>query len=121
MSLPLLAILIAASLTTMLLSPAAYGQQMTLPDSASIYNGQVDDEKKEWIINYMINQIRNMTAPSITIQENGQLHIMDTGGELLPDVNKITSLYTGHPWVPENGYKIDDGKLFAPNGTELFP
>jgi hypothetical protein len=35
--------------------------------------------------------------------------------------SETTNIHTGHPWTLANGYSIDNGILYAPNGTEIFP
>jgi hypothetical protein len=78
------------------------------------------EEFKQMLINMSISQIQhNMTDPIITIWDDGTYSISDNS---FVDGRSITiSVMAESPFTTQNGYKIDNGKLIAPNGTVIFP
>lgn len=55
------------------------------------------------------------SGATIDISEDGSIFMTDASDM------KFRSITIPHPWTPENGYHIDNGILYAPNGTQLFP
>lgn len=87
------------------------------PDTAYDFMGEADDETKEMFVELAIEQIRNMTNPSISVSEDGNLYI----SQYDPQARTSISVGVQHPFTNENGYEVDNGQLVAPNGTEIFP
>jgi hypothetical protein len=95
------------------------GQQQPqgFPDTARNSFMESDEETEAMLIELAVAQIRNMTDPMITLSEDGSLIIMES-----PTISlKIVSATVKHPFTPENGYDINGGILYAPNGSQIFP
>ena len=117
MSLPLLAILIAASLTTMLLLPAAYGQEAVFLNRP--------DENTDRLLADVMNKLQNETQDhdslsSIMLTDGGDMIIMLNNGTIA-DYTDDTTIHTKHCYTPDQGYEFRGQEIIKPNGTELFP
>lgn len=114
--------LLALTTTTVFV---AYGQeapQEGFPDEA-LTIGPPSDKAKQLAVGIALEQIQNLTNaedPMIGFREDGTLTILDL--TFFKDgTTKSTSVTVQHPYTPENGYRIDNRILYAPNGTQIFP
>lgn len=118
-------IMLSAAITLLMFgisTTTTAAQAQTSPDSVHVTNAPTDNATQKWVIDYVVSKILNMSEVSITINEDGSLSLSDWATKDVGYENeKMTTVYAPHPWTPEQGYKIDNGVLTAPNGTQLFP
>jgi hypothetical protein len=112
--------------TTTMTTTVAYAQEAGAggrPDEAASMDPS--PEAIQLAVSVITSQLRNMTSansnsdPLITFTEDGRLTIVNSvyvDGEL-----EVLITNALHPYTTENGYKIDNGVLIAPNGTQVFP
>jgi hypothetical protein len=96
--------------------------QVGRPDEAVSLAGTTSQEAKSLAVNIAIAQLWNMTSPSITFRADGTFSIsqMEMSSEGIGGF-EITDVDLKHTLTPENGYRYDNGIIYAPNGTRVFP
>lgn len=102
------------SMITGTISPTAQaiiGSVMNVPHEA-------DDNKEfeRWLVNYTASRIANMTDVDVTIYEDGNVAI----SKFTPNLN-LENAMVESPFSIKNGYKFENGTVYAPNGTAIFP
>lgn len=120
--LTLIAVIIAAVVTTTTTLPAATAQlpeEVAPPDSVNSY--EANPEAASLAIGIATSVLWNLTdrEPSVTLSEDGTMQIIKIFNAEHGSV--YIHVIAPHNLTPENGYHIDNGVLYAPNGTQVFP
>ena len=108
--------------TTTTITPAATAQ---LPEEIGpidrVHVPYADPEAASFAIGIATSVLWDLTdkEPWITLQEDGRMQMTRTFNTEKGWVSVSVSI--PHNLTPENGYHIDNGVLFAPNGTAIFP
>jgi hypothetical protein len=108
-------VIIVAAITT---TTGVYAQQ---PDEIYLFD-DASLEAKQFAIGIAAQQLWNLTGkdPSIRLSEDGSLSITEVVDK--PDGSfDIITISVQHNMTSENGYDINGGILYAPNGTGVFP
>lgn len=116
--------LLVMALATATVAASYYGQEEAAaqgrPDEAVVLAGMASEEARSLAMNIAIEQLLNMTSPSITFRADGTFSISQM--DMTPEGDfEITDVDLKHNLTPENGYRYDNGIIYAPNGTQIFP
>jgi hypothetical protein len=116
--LPLGLLVIAATTTTI---NNAYAQSNTVVLGSTF--SPMNDETLQYLKEYLIATIQNnLTEPASVIIDGqyGTMSIMDFGQKETDSIDDML-FNTGPGFSEANGYRFEDNRLFAANGTQLLP
>jgi hypothetical protein len=99
--------------TTIITAPAAYAQTIH-------YSDQIDESHMPLVSEVLNELVQNQSmASTISIPEDGNMMI--TFGNETPEISDDPWIVLPHNFTIENGYSYTNGKIYKPDGTELFP
>jgi hypothetical protein len=88
--------------------------------SSALYD-EIDEDHKP-LLSEILDSLKNQTAYRIHIDEgSARMHILYYNGTSGSFSSDDTAISTPHNFTAENSYEYRDGKIFKPDGTELFP
>jgi hypothetical protein len=102
-------------------TPAAHAQNTIMLGGS--FNA-MNEETLQYVKDYLTSVIQNNLTASTSVIVNGDpagtMSLMEQGESQTDSADDIFMII-GAGFSTENGYRFEEGKLIAPNGTQILP